>query len=163
MKGIQKNIIVDKMPINFRYIGFILSAIPEAKIIHMSRDPMATCWSVYKYEFRGNAYSFDQKDIASYYILYRDLMDFWSKLFPEKIYDLCYEDLTINQEKETRNLLKYCDLKWDENCLDFHNNKSAVKTTSSMQVRKKMYQGSSETWKKYEAYLQPLIKGLHNY
>ena len=163
MKGIQKNIIVDKMPINFRYIGFILSAIPEAKIIHMSRDPMATCWSVYKYEFRGNAYSFDQKDIASYYILYRDLMDFWSKLFPEKIYDLCYEDLTINQEKETRNLLKYCDLKWDENCLDFHNNKSAVKTTSSMQVRKKMYQGSSETWKKYEAYLQPLIKGLNNY
>jgi tetratricopeptide (TPR) repeat protein len=163
MKGSKKNIIVDKMPINFRYIGFILSAIPEAKIIHMSRDPMATCWSVYKYEFRGNAYSFDQKDIASYYLLYRDLMDFWNKLFPEKIYDLCYEDLTINQEKETRNLLKYCDLKWDENCLDFHNNKSAVKTTSSMQVRKKMYQGSSETWKKYEAYLKPLIKGLNNY
>ena len=90
-------------------------------------------------------------------------MNLWHQLFPNKIYDLCYEDLTVNQEKETRNLLKYCDLKWDENCLDFHNNKSAVKTTSSMQVRKKMYQGSSETWKKYEAYLQPLIKGLNNY
>ncbi len=160
MTGIQKKIIVDKMPINFRYIGFILSAFPEAKIIHMNRDPMATCWSIYKYEFRGNSYSFDQKDIASYYHLYRDLMDFWNKYFPDKIYDLCYENLTINQEEETRKLLDYCNLEWDKNCLDFHNNNSAVKTTSSMQVRKKMYQGSSEAWKQYEDYLQPLIKGL---
>ena len=160
MTGVEKNIIVDKMPINFRYIGFIVSAFPEAKIIHMNRDPMATCWSVYKYEFRGNAYSFDQKDIAAYYLLYRNLMDFWNKLFPDKIYDLYYEKLTISQEEETRKLLDYCDLEWDENCLNFHNNNSAVKTTSSMQVRKKMYQGSSEAWKQYEDYLQPLIKGL---
>jgi tetratricopeptide (TPR) repeat protein len=163
MTGVEKNIIVDKMPINFRYIGFILSAFPEAKIIHMNRDPMATCWSIYKYEFRGNAYSFDQKDIADYYLLYRDLMDFWNKLFPDKIYELNYENLTINQEEETRKLLDYCDLDWDENCLNFYNNSSAVKTTSSMQVRKKMYQGSSEAWKKYENYLQPLIKGLNYY
>ncbi|MEC7596713.1 MAG: sulfotransferase [Pseudomonadota bacterium] len=163
MKGIEKKIIVDKMPINFRYIGFILSAFPEAKIIHMNRDPMATCWSIYKYEFRGNAYSFDQKDIAAYYLLYRDLMDFWNKFFPDKIYDLYYEKLTISQEEETRKLLDYCDLEWDENCLNFYNNNSAVKTTSSMQVRKKMYQGSSEAWRKYESYLQPLIKGLNYY
>ena len=160
MAGIEKNIIVDKMPINFRYIGFILSAFPEAKIIHMNRDPMATCWSIYKYTFKGNAYSFDQKDIAAYYHLYKDLMDFWNKLFPGIIYDLYYENLTTNQEKETRKLLDYCDLEWDENCLNFHKNNSAVKTTSSMQVRKKMYQGSSEAWKQYEDYLQPLIKGL---
>jgi len=161
MTGIEKKIIVDKMPINFRYIGFIVSAFPEAKIIHMNRDPMATCWSVYKYEFRGNAYSFDQKDIAAYYLLYKDLMDFWNKLFPDKIYDLHYEKLTISQEEETRKLLDYCDLEWDENCLNFYNNKTAVKTTSSMQVRQKMYQGSSEAWRKYEPYLQPLIKGLN--
>ncbi len=163
ISGIEKKIIVDKMPINFRYIGFILSAFPEAKIIHMNRDSMATCWSIYKYEFRGNAYSFDQKDIAAYYLLYRNLMDFWNKLFPDKIYNLYYEKLTINQEEETRKLLDYCDLEWDENCLNFYNNNSAVKTTSSMQVRKKMYQGSSEAWKKYENYLQPLIKGLNYY
>ena len=161
IKGIEKKVIVDKMPINFRYIGFILSAFPEAKIIHMNRDPMATCWSIYKYEFRGNAYSFDQKDIADYYLLYKDLMNFWNKIFPEKIYDLYYEKLTINQEEETRELLDYCDLGWDENCLNFYNNNSAVKTTSSMQVRKKMYQGSSEAWRKYENYLQPLINGLN--
>jgi hypothetical protein len=88
-------------------------------------------------------------------------MGFWDELFPNQIYDVYYEDLTANQEVETRNLLKYCELEWDENCLNFHKNMTAVKTTSSMQVRKKMYQGSSEVWKKYEAYLQPLIKGLN--
>ncbi len=158
--NIQENVIVDKMPLNFRYIGFILLAFPKAKILHMKRNPMAICWSIYKSFFNGNAYSFSQEDLAQYYQLYKDLMDFWVKLFPNQIYDISYEDLTTNQEFETRNILEYCELDWDENCLNFHNNNNAVKTTSSMQVRQKMYQGSSEAWKKYEAYLQPLINGL---
>jgi len=160
ISGIDEKIVVDKMPLNFRYIGFILTAFPEAKIIHMKRDPMATCWSIYKHEFRGNAYSFSQNDIASYFLLYMDLMSFWDKLFPNKIFNVCYEDLTLNQEKETRKILKFCELGWDQSCLDFYQNKTTMKTTSSMQVRQKMYQGSSEVWKKYENYLQPLIKGL---
>jgi len=159
--NIQENVIVDKMPLNFRYIGFILMAFPKAKILHMKRDSMATCWSIYKSFFNGNSYSFNQEDLAQYYGFYKDLMSFWDKLFPNQIYNVCYEDLTAEQELETRNLLKYCDLEWDENCLNFHKNKTAVKTTSSMQVRQKMYQGSSEVWKKYEDYLQPLIKGLN--
>ena len=88
-------------------------------------------------------------------------MSFWKKLFPDKIYDLCYEDLTLNQKVETQELLKYCDLEWDENCLNFHKNTTAVKTTSAIQVKQKMYKGSSEAWKKYEPYLQPLINGLN--
>ena len=158
---VQESIIVDKMPLNFRYVGFILTAFPEAKILHMKRDPMAICWSIYKSFFNGNAYSFNQEDLATYYAFYKELMEFWNKLFPNKIYDVYYENLTADQELETRKLLKYCDLDWDKNCLDFHINKTAVKTTSSMQVRQKMYQGSSRVWKKYEAYLQPLIKGLN--
>lgn len=153
--------IVDKMPLNFRYIGFILSAFPEAKIIHTQRNPMATCWSIYKYFFNGNAYSFNQEDLAKFYGLYKDIMKLWHSIFPDKIYDLNYEYLTSNQESETRKILEYCNLDWDENCLDFHINKTAVKTTSSMQVREKMYQGSSEVWRQYESYLQPLIKGLN--
>ena len=90
-------------------------------------------------------------------------MNFWHQLFPGKIYDICYEDLITNQEEETRKLLEYCELDWDENCLNFHTNKRAVKTASSLQVREKMYQGSSEAWKKHEAYLQPLIKALNSY
>ena len=158
-----KKIIIDKMPLNFRHIGFILMAIPEAKIIHMNRDPMATCWSIYKYYFNGNYYSYNQKDLANYYLIYKDLMNYWHTLFPNKIYDICYEDLTTNQEEETRKLLEYCELEWDDNCLNFHKNKGVVKTTSTLQVRQKMYQGSSEVWKKYEDYLQPLIKGLKYY
>ena len=165
-----EDVITDKMPLNFQYIGFILSAFPEAKIVHLKRDARATCWSIYRrYFFRvgngwcnhGWAYSLD--DLAGFYGLYTDLMDFWHQTFPDKIYDLCYEDLTTNQEKETRKLLDYCELDWDENCLNFHTTKRAVKTASALQVRQKMYQGSSEAWKKHEAYLQPLIKGLSSY
>jgi tetratricopeptide (TPR) repeat protein len=159
----KEKIITDKMPMNFRLIGLILSAIPEAKIVHLKRDPIATCWSNYNHYFTaGNGFSFDQKDLARFYNLYLEIMDLWHELFPNKIYDLCYEDLTMNQEKETRNLLKYCDLKWDKNCLDFHKNKRGVLTASSAQVRKKIYQGSSEAWKQYEEYLDPMIKGLEN-
>ena len=160
---VSEKIITDKMPLNFRFIGFILSAFPEAKIVHMKRDSMATCWSIYQFYFRGsgNGFGYNLKDLASYYHLYLELMGFWRGLFPNQIYDMCYEDLTTNQEEETRNLLKYCELEWDKNCLNFQNNKRSVKTASTLQVREKMYQGSSKAWKKYEAYLKPLIKGLN--
>ena len=159
--NIPERIIIDKMPLNFRYIGFILSAFPEAKIVHLKRDAMATCWSIYKYYFNGNEYSYNLKDLANYYLLYQDLMDFWYQLFPNNIYDISYEELTINQEEETRKVLKFCELDWDEDCLNFHNNGRAVKTTSTFQVRQKIYQGSSEAWKKHKAYLKPLLKVLN--
>ena len=84
----------------------------------------------------------------------------WHKLFPGKIFDIGYEKLTTNQKIETEKLLKFCDLDWDENCLNFHENIRAVKTASHSQVRRKMYQGSSEAWKQYKSYLKPLIEGL---
>ena len=160
--GIDENIIVDKMPLNFRYIGFILSCFPEAKVIHMNRDPMATCWSIYKsnWSSKGYGFSYDMNDLVKFYGQYSQLMSFWHNKFPGKIYDVCYEDLTINQELETRKLLKYCELEWDKNCLNFQNNERAVKTASSLQVREKMYQGSSDAWRKYEDNIQPLINGL---
>jgi hypothetical protein len=164
--NVPENVITDKLPLNFQYIGFILSAFPEAKIVHLKRDARATCWSIYKSNFksrRGNGFSYNLDDLAGFYGLYTDLMDFWHQSFPDKIYDLCYEDLTINQEEETRKLLEYCELDWDENCLNFHTSKRAVRTASTLQVREKMYQGSSEAWKKHEAYLEPLIKALSSY
>jgi len=163
--NVSENVITDKMSLNFQYIGFILLAFPEAKIVHLKRDAMATCWSIYKSNFKnkGNGFSCNLNDLAGFYGLYVELMDFWHQLFPDKIYDICYEDLTTNQEEETRKLLQYCELDWDENCLNFHTNKRAIKTASAFQVRQKMYQGSSEDWKKHEAYLQPLIKALSSY
>jgi tetratricopeptide (TPR) repeat protein len=163
--NISENIITDKLPLNFQYIGFILSAFPDAKIVHLKRDARATCWSNYKYYFKSkeNGYSHNFDDLAKFYGLYIDLMDFWYKLYPNQIYDMCYEDLTTNQEEETRMLLEYCGLDWDENCLDFHTNKRAVKTVSALQVRQKIYQGSSEAWKKHWTYLQPLVKNLDSF
>ena len=160
---IREKTVIDKMPLNFRHIGFIVAAFPDAKILHMRRDPIATCWSIYKYYFNGNYYSFNQEDLAKYFGLYIDLMEFWNKQFPGKIYEISYESLTTNQEEETRKILGFCNLDWDENCLNFHTNTTAVKTTSALQVRKKIYQGSSEVWKQYEEYLQPLIDGLGYY
>ena len=161
----SESIITDKMTQNFRYIGFILKAFPEAKIINLKRDSRAVCWSIYKSYFpaEGLGFAFNMKDLARYYNSYNELMIFWHELFPNKIYDICYEDLTTNQEEETKKLLEYCELDWDDNCLNFHKNKRAVKTTSSLQVREKIYQGSSEAWKKYETQIQPLIDGLKPY
>ena len=162
---VPENVITDKSLLNFRFIGFILSAFPEAKIVHLKRDARATCWSIYKNNFHQKAiyYGNNIDNLAEFYGLYVELMDFWHQLFPDKIYDICYEDLITNQEEETRKLLEYCELDWDENCLNFHKNKRDVKTASSLQVRQEMHQGSSENWKKYESHLQPLIKALSSY
>ena len=161
----SENVITDKWPLNFRSIGFILSAIPEAKIIHLKRDARATCWSIYKHYFSdtGNGWAYNFDDLAEFYKLYSELMRYWHEMFPGKVYDISYEDLTTNQEDETRKLLEYCELEWDQNCLDFHKNKRAVDTASVLQVRQKMYQGSSEAWKEHEEYLLPLIKALSSY
>jgi hypothetical protein len=148
---------------NFLYIGFILTAFPGAKIVHMKRDARATCWSIYSLYLKGLDYGNNFDDLTGFYSLYADLMDFWHQLFPGKIYDMCYEDLTIDQEEETRKLLQYCELDWDENCLSFHKNKRTVETASALQVRQKIYQGSSENWKKHEAYLKPLINNLSSF
>ena len=162
--NVNEKIITDKWPLNFRSIGFILSAFPEAKIIHLKRNPTATCWSIYKHYFshEGNGWAYNLNDLADFYNLYIELMNYWHDLYPGKIYDISYEELTSNQEKETRKLIQYCDLNWDKNCLNFHKNKRDVKTASSLQVRKKMYQGSSDAWRKYADYLKPLNDALSN-
>jgi len=160
--NLSENIITDKMPTNFKNIGFILKAFPEAKIIHLKRDAMATCWSIYQLYFpdKSMGFPYNMEDLGRFYNSYNEMMAFWHELFPNKIYDISYEDLTTCQEEETRKLLEYCELEWDENCLNFHKNKRAVKTASSSQVREKMYQGSSEAWKKYKTQLKPLLNSL---
>lgn len=160
--GVSGTFITDKMPLNFRWVGYILCAMPEAIVIHTTRDARATCWSVFRHYFssRGNGYAYDLSDVAAYYRMYAELMDFWHEKFPGRIYDLSYEALTQNQEEEIRKLLAHAGLGWEGACLEFHKNARAVLTTSSAQVRQKMYQGSSEEWRKYEAHLGPLLAGL---
>ena len=153
-----KGCIVDKMPLNFRWLGFLLAVNPEVRVVHTMRSAMAICWSNFKLNFpaEGLGFAYDLSDLAIYYRLYEDLMAFWHEKFPGRIYDLDYEKLTEHQEEETRKLLDYCGLPWEEECLSFHETKRVVKTASAAQIRNKMYQGSSEAWKKFEKHLAPL-------
>ena len=153
-------VVTDKMPGNFLWCGFLLEAMPDARIVHVQRDPMATCWSLYKRRFDHYDFSNDLVDIGRYYLMYEALMRFWHEAFPGRIYDLGYETLTEDQERETRKLLEYCELPWEDTCLEFHKTQRPVQTVSGQQVRMKMYTGSSEAWRPFEACLEPLLSTL---
>ena len=156
--------VTDKMPQNFLYIGLLSAAFPEGKIVHVKRNPAAVCWANYKQYFtsEGIGYSYDINDTVSYHKLYENLMEFWGSSLSNRIYTLDYEQLTVNPEKETRQLIKSIDLGWDEKCLSPQNNSRIINTASSLQVREKIYQGSSEQWKKYQPYLNGTFDNLLN-
>ena len=158
----SKPFVTDKMPQNFLFIPLICATFPEAKIIHLQRNAAATCWSNYKNYFssKGLGYSCDLHDVVSYYELYTDLMKCWQSQYDGRIYDLDYEKFTIDQENETRKLVNYLELNWEEACLSPHKNKRIVRTASQQQVRQKVYKGSSEAWRKYEPYLNGAFDSL---
>ena len=160
----DKKYIVDKLPLNFKFIGFILNAIPEAKIIHINRNPMATCWSNYKIEFnnRGMGFSFNQEYIAKFYVLYHDLMNFWINKFPHKIININYEEFVTNHDKKIKEVINLLNLKWENKIFDFYKNERPVETASLHQVRGKIYKNSSQEWKKYEDFLKPMKAVLKN-
>ena len=142
-------LVTDKMPQNFRFLGLISLALPEARVIHVRRNPGAVCWANYAQYFsrRSLGYLYNIDDILAYYQLYTDLMAFWERSLSIDIYDVDYELLTENQEHETRRLIDQLDLDWDDACLSPENNDRRVATASNLQVREKIYQGSSERWK----------------
>ena len=157
------NVIVsDKMPLNFRYIGLLCAAFPEAKIIHIKRNPAAVCWANFKQLFasKNMNYCYALDDIVGYFQLYDDLMEFWTRMHCIQFYTVDYELLTINQESETRHLINYLGMDWDEKCLSPQNNKRPVTTASHVQVRGKVYKGSSQQWKKYEPFLNGAFDSL---
>lgn len=157
--------ITDKMPLNFRYIGFIRAMFPHAKIVHVYRDPRDTCLSLYKHRFMNNnlPFVYNEDHLAGYYACYRSMMQYWHKAFPGSILDFSYEELVDNQEEKTRNLLEFCGLDWDENCLEFHETERTVDTASSSQVKEKLHSKGVGYWKKYEPYLSDAIKNIEPY
>ena len=158
----NKPFLTDKMPHNFLYIGLILKALPEAKIIHVKRDPAATCWSNFKHYFtsEGLGYSYDLDDTRSYYKMYQELMEFWDTIYGDRIYHLYYERLTVEQEIETKKLIEHLELPWEDACLSPQKNKRRVRTASQQQVRKKVYAGSSQNWREFKPYLDGVFSQL---
>lgn len=160
--GIDKPVVTDKTPLNFRHIGPALAAFPEARVLFMRRDSRATCWSNYANSFMGRANNFghDMIDTAEMYRLHLELMAFWQRLYPDRIAVVPYERLTEHQEEESRKLVAAAGLDWEEACLDFHKTKRSVRTVSSTQVRQKMYTGSSQAWRRYADHIQPMLERL---
>ena len=154
--------VTDKMPHNFRYLPLICTAFPEAKIIHVKRNPKAVCWSNFKQFFTAKdlGYSCDLRDTVQYFRLYHDLMCHFSESYCSRIYTLDYDELTEVQESETRKLIKHLQLKWEDGCLSPQNNKRSVNTASNLQVRRKVYQGSSQAWRKYGSLLNSAFEKL---
>jgi tetratricopeptide (TPR) repeat protein len=157
-----KGTVTNKMPQNFRFIPLICAAFPEAKIVHVKRNASATCWSNYKQYFVSKTigYCYDLKDVVEYYNLYKELMSLWQLIYSDRLYNLNYEALTTDQEKQTRKLINYLDLPWEDACLYPQENKRIVNTASQRQVRQKVYKGSSEEWRKYEPYLNGAFDSL---
>jgi hypothetical protein len=152
---------VDKMPLNYLYCGLIHRALPNARIVHVVRHPMAVCYAMYKTLFKsGYPFSYDLGEIASYYAAYHRLMAHWRNILPGVIHQVSYEDLIADQAGETRKLLEYCGLGWEDGCLAFHRNPTPTTTASASQVRRPLYDSSVSQWRHYEARLSGLRKAL---
>jgi tetratricopeptide (TPR) repeat protein len=148
---------IDKMPLNYLYCGLIRRALPNAKIVHVTRHPMAVCYAMYKTLFKdGYPFSYDLGEIASYYIAYRRLMAHWQATLPEGVYDLSYEALVADQLGETRKMLAYCGLDWEPACAQFHAHPAASTTASAVQIRRPIYDSSVSQWRHYEKQLAQL-------
>jgi tetratricopeptide (TPR) repeat protein len=154
--------ITDKYPRNFIYAGLIHSALPQARIIHVTRDPADTCVSCFSHLFReGQEYSYDLAELGRYYRLYSRMMEHWRSALPAgAMLEVAYEDLVADVETQTRRILAGCGLPWDDACLSFHATKRAVTTISAVQVRQPIYRTSLQRWRRYEAHLAPLLKAL---
>ena len=160
-KMTKSDVITDKAPLNFRWIGLIKLIFPNAIIIHCKRDPLENSWSIYKNDFEGGMlFSNDIHDIASYYNIYQNLMTFWKSNFKKEIYDLNYEDLINNSESKIREIITFCGLDWQDACLEYYNNKRSIKTVSFNQARKPIYKDSLKGATKYKDYIQNLENAL---
>lgn len=155
--------LVDKLPSNFLNVGYIRHALPNAKVIHMQRNPMDTCFSNLKELFSNAcAYSYDQAELADYFGLYARLMAHWSRVLPGFVLEVSYEELTADPEAQARRILEFCDLPWESGCLDISARTGAVNTASSAQVREPIHRRNVEAWKRYAAQLEPMRRRLES-
>tara|TARA_R110000850_G_scaffold75360_6_gene164373 strand:- start:3279 stop:4862 length:1584 start_codon:yes stop_codon:yes gene_type:complete len=152
---------IDKAPANFLYIGLIAAALPNARIIHLNRNPIDNALGMYKALFRmGYPFSYDFDDLAKYMRAKAELMAHWHAVLPGRVTEVHYEDIVSDQEAQTRRLLAEVELPWNAACLDFHKNNSPTATASAAQVRRPLYASSVDRWRRYETQLQPLIEAL---
>jgi tetratricopeptide (TPR) repeat protein len=154
--------VTDKMPANFHMLGLIHALFPNAKVIHTRRDAMDVCLSCFTRHFdRSQLQSYDLIEQGRFYLGYKRLMQHWQSVLPKGAFlTIDYEDLVAEPEQNIRKMLAFCDLEWEEGCLNFHKTKRRVKTASITQVRQPIYRSSVEKWRRYESHLAPLAELL---
>ena len=154
--------ITDKMPANFYCIGLIHLMLPNAKIVHVKRNPLDTCLSGFSRLFNKSQFqSYDLSDSGRYYRNYFDLMAHWREVLPEgSFYEIQYEELVADTEGQAKALIDYCGLDWNDACLDFHKTERSIRTASVTQVRQPIYKTSVERWRSYQDHLAPLFEAL---
>lgn len=152
----------DKMPANFRFAGPIHMTLPRARIIHVRRDPLDTCFSCYSKLFNGALdFTYDLAELGRYYRAYRALMDHWRRVLPEHVMlDVDYEELVNDLDAGARAIVAFCGLDWDAQCLKFHETDRPVITASTAQVRQPLYKTSIGRWRPYAPWLDPLRQAL---
>jgi tetratricopeptide (TPR) repeat protein len=156
--------LVDKTPLNFLYIGLIRLAMPNARIVHLRRNPLDNCYAMYKTLFRsGFPFTYSLQDVGRYFIAYRRLMDHWRAVIPGAFLDVDYEKLVTNQEQESRRIIDYLGLDWEDTCLDFHRQSGPAATASAAQVRQPIYVSSVGKWRCYARQLAPLAGKLRDH
>lgn len=148
---------VDKQPLNYLYLGLIARALPGARLIAVARDPMDSCYAMYKSLFT-NAYpfSYDLHDLARYYTAWHALLRHWQAVLGERLLTVQYEDLVVDQQGVTRRIIAHCGLGWEAACLEFHQRRGAVSSASAVQVRRPLYSHSVGKWRHFERQLTPL-------
>jgi hypothetical protein len=157
----DKAYFIDKMPNNFSFIGFLHLILPNAKVIDARRHPLDSCLGSFKQLFfKGQSFTYEQFELGHYYLEYRRIMDHWHQVLPGKVLDLHYEQMVTDQEHQTRRLLEYCGLPWEDQCLRFYETSRAINTASSEQVRQPIYTGAVNFWRNYESHLGELIETL---
>jgi hypothetical protein len=141
--------------------GLIAKSLPEARIVHLVRDPMDVCFSNFRVMF-ADAFShiYDLDALASHYREYRRVMDHWRAAMPGRVFDVVYSDLVRDPESTMRGVLEFCGLPWDPACVDLARNESAVATLSTAQVREPIHARAFEEWRRYEKQLAPLQRAL---
>jgi len=152
----DKNYVIDKLPLNFYWVGYIMKMFPHAKIIHTSRNPIAICYSLYKTLFAEGIleFSYDQDDIIKYYQLYKDMMVYWEELYKQEIFELDYESLINNPEQETKKIFNYLGLEFNKSYLEIGNNTRSVTTASDLQIRNKINSNGVNSWKNYSSIIK---------
>jgi tetratricopeptide (TPR) repeat protein len=152
---------VDKMPNNFAHVGLIQLILPNARIIDARRHPVGCCFSAFKQHFAsGQPFTYGLDHLARYYADYVELMAHVDAVLPGRVHRVIYERLVADPEAETRALLAYCGLPFEDSCLRFHENARPVRTASSEQVRRPIFTDATDHWRHFEPWLEPLIGGL---